>query len=99
MSAADIARVLATVYDPELGVDIVSLGLVYGIEDEPGHVAVRMTTTFDACPMGAAIQEAVRRTLALARPASFVEIEVTHDPPWDPAMLAPAARKLLGLAP
>jgi len=75
----------------------VSMGLVYGIEDEPDHVSVVMTTTFEGCPMGGAIEDAVRRTLMMARPGIPVEVEVTHDPPWDPAMLTGRARRALGM--
>jgi metal-sulfur cluster biosynthetic enzyme len=97
MSAPEIARALGTVYDPELGIDIVSLGLLYGIDEEPGEVHVTMTTTFEGCPMGAAIEDSVRRTVAMACPGQRVGVEVTHEPPWDVAMLTPEARRRLGL--
>jgi metal-sulfur cluster biosynthetic enzyme len=98
MTTQEIAHALATVYDPEIGVDIVSLGLVYGIEDCADRVSVVMTTTFDGCPMSAAIADAVGRTLELARPGAGIEITITHHPPWNPGMLSEGARRWLGLA-
>lgn len=97
MSARSIADVLATIYDPEIGIDIVSMGLVYGIEDTGTSITVRMTTTFAGCPMGDAIAAAVARALETARPSSTIAVEVTHDPPWSPAMLSDGARRRLGL--
>jgi metal-sulfur cluster biosynthetic enzyme len=97
VSAPSIANLLAPIYDPEIGIDIVSMGLVYGIEETGTSVTVRMTTTFAGCPMGDAIAAAVERALKAARPDSTIAVEVTHDPPWSPAMLSDGARRRLGL--
>ena len=98
MSAQEIAGALGSVFDPELGIDIVSMGLIYGIVDEPDRVVVVMTTTFDGCPMSQAIEQAVYRTLEAARPQSNLAVEMTHEPAWDPQMLTLGARRWLGLA-
>jgi metal-sulfur cluster biosynthetic enzyme len=97
MSARDVAEVIQEVFDPELAVDIVSLGLIYGIHDEPGHVIVEMTTTTSGCPMSAAIMDAVGQVVSWLRPDAHVEIVTVSDPPWDPAMMTPDARAWLGL--
>jgi metal-sulfur cluster biosynthetic enzyme len=97
MNVAQVAEALAGVYDPELGIDIVSLGLVYGIEDGPRWTRVRITVTARECPMGALIVAAVEEALAALRPGRYIDVSVTMDPPWDPGMLTPAARRQLGL--
>ena len=97
MSAADVADVLAGVHDPELGVDVVALGLIYGIRQVPGWTTVVMTTTSPDCPMGALLVERVEEALGEAWPGHRPRVTVTHDPPWAPGMLAGAARRQLGL--
>jgi metal-sulfur cluster biosynthetic enzyme len=89
--------VLRTVYDPELGIDIVALGLLYGVEVEGDHVTVRMTMTSPGCPMGDAILEGVVRTIASRFPGARVSVELLDDPRWDVPMMDPAARRVLGL--
>src|SRR5690606_70054 len=91
---------LRTVIDPEIGINIVDLGLVYGIEPDPaapGALRVRMTLTSAACPMGASLVEEAGQALerALAGTVPF-EIELTWEPPWEPSMMSPRAKQELG---
>lgn len=97
MSARDVCEALREVVDPELGVNIVDLGLVYGVEVAGDEVTVRMTVTSPACPLGELLarqaEAAIRRRWPGAR---RVRIELVWEPPWDPAMMSAAARKQLG---
>jgi metal-sulfur cluster biosynthetic enzyme len=86
---------LAGVIDPELGIDIVELGLVYGVAVNERVVAVRMTLTTPGCPLHDVIVEGVER--ALTRPEGpRVDVEVVFDPPWDPGLIGTAGLRDLG---
>lgn len=87
---------LRGVIDPEVGINVVDLGLVYGVDVEGGKVRVRMTMTSPTCPLGEQIATDARaRVLALPGVAE-VEVELVWDPPWSPERLAPPARQALG---
>lgn len=92
-----IRNALREVDDPEIGINIIDLGLVYGVQVSDGNVYVRMTMTTPACPLHAylstASQEAIRRRFPEIR---RVEIELVWDPPWEPAKMSPAAKQQLG---
>lgn len=87
VSVAKIRAALRTVADPELGIDIVSLGLVYGITVQQGSVTVRMTLTTPACPLAPVIAENVRRAVVSLKGVTAVVIDYTFDPPWNPSMM------------
>lgn len=95
----EVARTISRVYDPELGIDIVALGLIYGIEADPERVHVTMTMTSRGCPMGAAILEAVDQVLQGRFPEAAIDIDLSWDPPYDVAMADDRAREWLGLPP
>lgn len=87
---ADISAALRAVIDPELGHNIVDLGMVYDIAvDEGGVVAVLMTTTTRFCPASAFLEEAVRERVAAVPGVTMVLVELTYDPPWTPKRMAP----------
>ena len=87
---------LRTVIDPELGVNIVDLGLVYEVVSRGGLLAVTMTTTTPACPIGNFLEDQVRWALLRLPDALDVEVSVTHEPPWSPSMMSGAAKQRLG---
>lgn len=88
---------LREVVDPELGMNIVDLGLIYGVEVEPARISVRMTMTTPACPMSGLITDNVRETLAaLTADQVAIDVELVWDPPWHPGMMADVARTLFG---
>jgi len=89
-------NLLRTVYDPELGLDVVNLGLVYELRVEPPRAHVRMTLTTPGCPLHDSMGEAVRQALSRIPGVEAVEVELTFDPPWTPARLSEEARRLLG---
>ncbi|MCA9830323.1 MAG: metal-sulfur cluster assembly factor [Dehalococcoidia bacterium] len=97
--AAEVANKLHSVVDPELGIDVVELGLVYEILAEGGHLHVSMTTTSDHCPMGDIMLAAARACLASGWPDHHVSVEYTFEPRWSPAMISELGRDMLGLPP
>jgi len=87
---------LGEVIDPEVGLDIVSMGLVYGVEVWPdGSVQVEMTLTTQGCPMGGYIVESAKAVLRREFPDANVLVNLVWQPPWSPAMISPDALKAL----
>jgi radical SAM protein len=83
-SETDVMRALATVLDPELGMSIVDLGLVYDVRVRPGAVDVTMTLTAPGCPIHDAMQDWVRAAVLRVPGVERVEVTLTFDPPWTP---------------
>jgi metal-sulfur cluster biosynthetic enzyme len=90
---ADVLDALRWIVDPEIGVDIVTLGLIYGIAIADGAVRVSMTMTARGCPLHAAITEAIADAIRWLPGVETVNVELVWEPPWHPAMLGrvPAA--------
>lgn len=90
MIAADIRAALRKVIDPELGYNIVDLGMVYGIDVQAGGVVtIVMTTTARFCPASTFLQDAVKAAASATAGIVAVRVELTYDPPWDADMMAP----------
>lgn len=89
---------LGRVIDPELGLDVVSLGLVYGIEDEDGRIVVDMTLTTPGCPVSEMLPTEAAEAVAdaLAPLGRSSEVRVVWDPPWTPERLSDEAAAYLG---
>ena len=87
---------LRDVIDPELGIDIVSLGLVYGLEVNNRVAAVVLTTTTPACPLGEYITDEVRRVLVAGGAVDRVEVVITHVPAWTPEMMSDDTKRAFG---
>lgn len=97
LTNAAITEALETVLDPELGVSIVDLGLVYDIAIKDGAVKITMTLTTIGCPLFQTIENEVKeKTLAIPGVAT-VEVELTFNPPWDPSRLSEKAKAKLGM--
>ena len=94
---AAVRSALSTVEDPELGLDIVSLGLVYAIEHEQGRVRVVHTLTSMGCPVGPVIQHDIEEALEPLGGVESVAIELVFEPPWSPEKMSDDARFLLGV--
>ncbi len=93
-----IRETLRTIMDPELGVNIVDLGLIYGIDVNDGNVTVRMTLTSPACPLGAVIQAQVHQALTKVPWVKDPRVELVWSPRWDPRQMASEdARMELGI--
>ena len=84
---------LRTVDDPEAGMNIVELGLVYGVEATPPRAKVRMTMTSPACPLGDFLSDSVKAELRRQFPElTEIEVEFVWDPPWTPERMSETAR-------
>ena len=92
-----VREALRGVNDPEVGMNIVDLGLVYRIEVEPQRVRVDLTMTTPACPMGDMItREAELAVGSLLPDGVAVDVELVWDPPWRPDMMSDAAKQTFG---
>lgn len=98
LTAGLVRRLLHAVIDPELGVNIVDLGLVYEIAVDPptGGVDIEMTLTTPGCPLSGYMDDEIRGRLAQLPQARDVRIELVWEPPWDPEMMSDRARQTLG---
>ncbi|OGS05875.1 MAG: hypothetical protein A3G41_07645 [Elusimicrobia bacterium RIFCSPLOWO2_12_FULL_59_9] len=86
---------LSNVVDPEVGLDIVSMGLVYGLEVDANRIRLKMTLTAPGCPLGAAMAEMAAGALRAAGQDRTVEVEMVWAPPWSPEMISPDAAERL----
>ena len=88
----------ATVYDPEIPVNIFELGLIYAIEvGDDGRVKVEMTLTAPACPSAQELPEQVREAVMAVPGVTDCEVETVWDPPWDPSRMSEEARLQLNM--
>jgi metal-sulfur cluster biosynthetic enzyme len=95
-------EVLKHVYDPEIPVNIVDLGLVYDLRIEPmssgsSRVEVRMTLTAPGCGMGQTIAMDARQRIESLPGVAEADVQVVWDPPWNPHMISPEGRAKLGM--
>lgn len=93
---ADVRAACGSVADPEFGVRIDDLGLIYDLVITDGAVAVAMTLTSAYCPAGDVIVGAVRAAVAAVPGVVSVDIRLVWDPAWSPEMISPAGRAQLG---
>lgn len=93
-----VRECLRGVDDPELGCNIIDLGLIYGIRIDGPQVHVQMTLTTAGCPMHESMVHGVKFALMKLEQVQNVEVELVWDPPWSPAMMTPEGRELLGVA-
>ena len=92
-----VVSALRTVLDPEVGINVIDLGLVYGIEVHDQDIRVTMTMTSSACPLGAYLRESAERAIREGVPgARTTEIALVWKPVWNPSMMSPEARRQLG---
>ena len=94
--SAAVWEVLRSIPDPEFGVNIVDLGLIYSVECNDGDIAVTMTLTTPNCPSGGWIYEGTKEALARLPGAKTVAVAMVFDPAWTPEMLSEAAQRQLG---
>lgn len=97
MEEGDVRSALASVEDPEAGMSIVDLGLVYSIAAEPARVRVSMTMTSPACPVAPyLVDEATAAIRAIAPEGTDVEVELVWEPPWTPELMSAEAKSRFG---
>jgi metal-sulfur cluster biosynthetic enzyme len=92
----DVLEALRGVEDPELGMDIVELGLVYDVEVVGPRVKVLYSLTSMGCPAGPLIQQNVEETVSAMPEVEDVQTELTWDPPWTPDKMSDDAKFILG---
>lgn len=96
-SEAAVFDALRQVIDPEIGCNIVDLGLIYSVTIAGSSVLVTMTLTTPGCPMGESIAAGVQQALLALDGVAAAEVEVVFDPPWQPAMMTGLGRAAAGM--
>jgi len=97
LTSQAVLETLKTVYDPEIPVNIVDLGLVYDVQVNEKDVYVQMTLTFPGCGMGPFIAQQAEWAIQDLEGVEEVEIELVFDPPWSPELISEEARSQLGI--
>ncbi len=92
----EVREKLKEVFDPEIGINVVDLGLIYKIEElQEGMLHIEMTMTTPGCPAHENISQAVEWTAALAGGVEMAKVDVVWTPPWSPDMMSASAREQL----
>ena len=98
LSEDTLIAAIATVYDPEIPVNIYELGLIYAIDiHDDGKVKVEMTLTAPACPSAQELPEQVRNAVLTVPGVQDCDVETVWDPPWDPSRMSEEARLQLNM--
>jgi len=93
----DVKKALRKVKDPELDLDVVVLGLVYGVEITDGHVHVTMSLTTPMCPAAGQIVEQAKAEILALEGVESADVELTFEPRWTPERIDPLIRSALGI--
>jgi len=96
MTEDEVREALREVLDPEVGINVVDLGLVYGIEVHDRDVHVALTMTSAACPLGAHLQDQAVAAIGRRDPVARVTVDLVWHPPWSPERMSAEARRSLG---
>jgi metal-sulfur cluster biosynthetic enzyme len=96
VSQEQVLEKLRECLDPELGLNIVDLGLIYGVNIEGSRVNVLMTMTTPACPLDSYFTKDITSKLKSVKGVSDVSVELTFEPPWSPSKMSDEGRDLLG---
>ncbi len=92
-----ITDLLRTVIDPEIGINIIDLGLVYDINIDDKQIDISMTLTTPGCPMHSSITNWVKRIIEMTIPESIVDINLVWEPKWTPDNMSDDAKLQLGM--
>lgn len=93
-----VLAALGDVWDPELGLDVVSLGLVYDVRVDGNELEIDMTLTTPGCPVSEQLPAEAEAAVRNAVPDADVTLNIVWDPPWTPERLSPAALEQLGFS-
>jgi len=96
VTADDVENALTNVIDPELGLDFVELGLIYGIEVDGGNVHVTFTLTSPGCPIGPQVSEQIDEFVSELEGVESVDSTMVFTPPWSPDRMSEDAKFALG---
>ena len=97
LTKEEVLVALKDVFDPEIPVNVVDLGLVYDLQVEDGDVKVKMTLTFAGCGMGPYISQQAEWRIAELDGVEDVEVEMVYEPPWSPDLISEDGKAQLGL--
>lgn len=92
-----IMTALQSVIDPELQVDVVNLGLIYGIEVDDDQAIVKMTLTISGCPLSSYLQDSIERAVLSVNGINHCQVKLVWYPVWNPEKMTAAAKKQLGI--
>jgi metal-sulfur cluster biosynthetic enzyme len=95
-SEEEVMDALSNVIDPELGLDFVELGLIYGVQVDDGHVHVTFTLTTPGCPIGPQVTEQIDEFVGEVEGVKSVESQMVFSPPWSPERMSEDAKFALG---
>jgi metal-sulfur cluster biosynthetic enzyme len=95
-SVDDVMEALSNVIDPELGLDFVELGLIYGVSVDDGAVQVTFTLTTPGCPIGPQVTEQIEEFVGELDGVRTIESEMVFTPPWSPEKMSEDAKFALG---
>ncbi len=90
-----VLNAIRGIIDPELGVNLVDLGLIYDVRIDGGEVAVRMTLTTRGCPLHGTLVEAVERVIRELAGVTSAHVDVVWEPRWNPDMISPEGKLAL----
>ena len=93
----EVIEALRDVYDPEIPINVVDLGLIYDCQVDDGDVDIKMTLTFAGCGMGPYIAQQAEWRVAEIEGVDDVNVELVYDPPWTPDMISDEGKMELGL--
>jgi metal-sulfur cluster biosynthetic enzyme len=97
LDESQIWNALQQVIDPEIGCNIVDLGLIYGVAIAGAKVTVQMTLTTPGCPMSESIAQGAQQVLLGVPGVAQAEVEIVWDPPWNSTMMTEAGRAAVGM--
>ena len=93
----EVIEALRDVYDPEIPINVVDLGLIYDCQVDDGDIDIKMTLTFAGCGMGPYIAQQAEWRVAEMEGVEDVNVELVYDPPWTPDMISDEGKMELGL--
>lgn len=96
-TSKDVMKVLRTVKDPEIGANLVDLGLIYGVKVTKDRVKIKMTFTSMFCPLAGAIDADIREKVGKIKGVKKVDVELVWEPPWTPERMSEELRAELGV--
>jgi metal-sulfur cluster biosynthetic enzyme len=97
LTKEEVLKVLRNVIDPEIGINIVDLGFIYGVEIKGNKIHIKMTLTTPGCPMHSMFVHEVEQALKSVFDKVEVKVELVFDPPWTPDKMSNEAKKKLGV--
>ncbi len=95
-TADEIKNALYVVFDPELGLNVVDLGLIYDVQSDDQSVTITMTLTTPGCPIHESMISAVKSVIGALEPLKRVDVNLVWEPAWTPEMMSSDARRSLG---